>query len=235
MVVPGQQQTTHAFFSGSMIRLLIADDHRMVRHGLKALIEKAEDIEVSSECASGNEVVDALRSGLKVDVIAMDLSMPDLDGIQATEQILETNPEARIIGLSMHKEEMYISKILSAGAMGYILKNASEEDLVKGVRSTHSGESYFGEGVTDIMMSKYMKKGKGASEQTPYLIKAEDLTQREKEVLCMIAEEKTNAEIGDKLFISKRTVDSHRKHLLEKTGAKNTAGLVRFAMDHDIL
>ncbi len=219
-----------------MIRLLIADDHRMVRNGLKALIQKAEDIEVVSECASGEEVVDILNSGLEADVIAMDLSMPDMDGIQATEKLLEINPELRVLGLSMHNEEMFISKILAAGAMGYILKNASEEDLIKGVRAIHNGSSYFGEGVTEIMMSKYMKKGKGAQNgRSPYLIKAEDLTEREKEVLRLIAEERTNAEIANKLFISKRTVDSHRKHLLEKTGAKNTAGLVRFAIDHDIV
>jgi DNA-binding NarL/FixJ family response regulator len=218
-----------------MIRLLIADDHRMVRNGIKALIKKADDIEVISECGSGEEVVEAIRSGLDPDVIAMDLSMPDMDGIQATERILELDPDARIVGLSMHNEEMYISKLLGAGAMGYILKDASEEDLIKGVRSIQEGSTYFGEGVTEIMMSRYMKGKNGSQVRSPYLIKAEDLTQREKEVLRLISEERTNAEIADKLFISKRTVDSHRKHLLEKTGAKNTAGLVRFAMDHDII
>jgi DNA-binding NarL/FixJ family response regulator len=218
-----------------MIRLLIADDHRMVRNGIKALIKKADDIEVISECGSGEEVVEAIRSGLDPDVIAMDLSMPDMDGIQATERILELDPDARIVGLSMHNEEMFISKLLGAGAMGYILKDASEEDLIKGVRAIQEGATYFGEGVTEIMMSRYMKGKNGSQLRSPYLIKAEDLTQREKEVLRLISEERTNAEIADKLFISKRTVDSHRKHLLEKTGAKNTAGLVRFAMDHDII
>lgn len=208
----------------------------MVRNGLKALMKKADDIEVVSECASGKEVVEALDSGLGVDVIAMDLSMPDMDGIETTEKILGIDPEIRILGLSMHNEEMFISKILSAGAMGYILKDSSEEDLIEGIRSVHNGGSYFGEGVTEIMMSKYMKKKGGEQkEATPYLIKAEDLTQREKEVLRLICEERTNTEIANKLFISKRTVDSHRKHLLEKTGAKNTAGLVRFAMDHDVI
>ncbi len=217
------------------IRLLIADDHRMVRNGLKALMEKAEDIQVVSECSSGNEVLQELNAGTEADVIAMDLSMPDMDGIQATERALELDPDAKIIGLSMHNEEMFISKILSAGAMGYILKNASEEDLIRGVRTIHAGDSYFGEGVTEIMMSKYMKGGKEGKERSPYLIKAEDLTEREQEVLKLIAEERTNSEIAEKLFISKRTVDSHRKHLLEKTGAKNTAGLVRFAIDHEII
>lgn len=217
-----------------MIRLLIADDHRMVRNGLKALIAKAEDVEVVGECESGTEVIEALDSGIEPDVIAMDLSMPDMDGIQATERIVQADPEASIIGLSMHNEEMFISKILSAGAMGYILKNASEDDLIQGIRTISRGESYFGEGVTEIMMSKYMKQ-KGDKGKSSYLIKAEDLTKREKEVLRMIAEERTNAEIADRLFISKRTVDSHRKHLLEKTGAKNTAGLVRFAIDHELV
>ncbi|MFB6257393.1 MAG: response regulator [Flavobacteriales bacterium] len=218
-----------------MIRLLLADDHKIVRNGIKALMVKAEDIEVVEECSSGREVVQALENGADLDVIAMDLSMPDMDGIEATERIMELDPDAKVIGLSMHNEEIFISKILNAGARGYILKNANEEDLIQGVRTIYSGSSYFGEGVTEIMMSKYMK-GKGSSrEGSPYLIKAEDLTEREKEVLCLIAEERTNAEIAEKLFISKRTVDSHRKHLLEKTGAKNTAGLVRFAMDHNIL
>lgn len=215
-----------------MIKVLIADDHKILRDGLRALLSHTEGISVVGECEDGNQIEPLIINEMP-DVILMDIRMKDMGGIEATEYLVKKYKELKIIALSMHNEDTYIQKILKAGASGYILKNTGENELVHAIRSVYEGHSYFSEEVTGIMMSKYMKKKKVS--RTASGAYFEDLTTREKEVLTLISKELTNNMIADKLNISSRTVDSHRRNLLQKLGVKNTAGLVRLAIQNNLL
>lgn len=223
-----------------MIRILLADDHKVVRDGIKLFLSPNEDMEVVAECGDGNDVISEIGEK-EVDVILMDLNMPNKTGLETIEEVTRTHPNIRILALTMHHEEGYISKALKNGAIGYALKDAGKNELLKAVRQVAAGEPYFGSQVSSIMMSKYLKNGNGNKEgggrsrSRSNLVSVDDLTEREMEVLKLIADEKTNAEISEQLYVSQRTVDSHRRNLLEKIGARNTAGLVRFALQNDIV
>lgn len=217
-----------------MIKILLVDDHKIIRDGMKALLFGNSDIEIVGECNDGDEVLPFLEKN-EVDVIIMDINMPVLNGIDATTKIIEKYPEMKILALSMHNEEGYISKILKAGAMGYVLKNTGKKELIEAISKVYENGNYFSDEVATIMMSKYMKNNNSRQKQPRSLARVENLTKREVEILSLIAEEMTNVEIGDKLFISPRTVDTHRRNLLQKLGVKNTAGLVKFAMQNGLL
>jgi len=213
------------------LKLLIVDDHPMVRLGLKSLLEGVREVEIINEAVDGDEAI-AKVSANNYDVIIMDIKMPKKDGIEATREIVKKYPAARIIALSMMDEQDYIVKMLQAGAKGYLLKNSSKEELLKAVLAVSKGDNYFSHEVSSIMLAKFIHKEFPSKREMKSDV---DLTKREKEIIKMIAEEMTNAEIGVKLGISIRTVDTHRRNLLQKLDVKNTAGLVRYAIQAGLL
>lgn len=214
------------------IRLLLADDHKIIRDGIVALLEDVEHIEIVGEAKNGRELIAQLIDN-PADVVLMDINMPIMGGIEATEEITKRFPEVRILALSMYNEKSFITKMLHAGAAGYVLKNVGKEELVLAIETVRQGKSYFSEEVSMAMMSSFMSK---KPSNAPVTFSPEiTLTKREIEVLRLIAQEMTNSEIADKIFVSPRTVDTHRRNLLQKIGAKNTAGLVRYALTSGIL
>ncbi len=211
------------------IRVLVADDHKVFREGIQALLEKVVDIEVVDEVSNGNEAIEKVSKG-GIDVVLMDIDMGDTNGIDTTIKIKEQFPEVNVLVLSMHGEHSYVIRMLDAGAIGYMLKNAGKDEMVTAIRSVAKGDSYFSKDVSSILVEHLHKP-------TSIKKKKDDLplTDREIEVLKLIALEYSNPEIAEKLFISIRTVDTHRRNLLEKLGAKNTAGLVKYAVKNKLI
>jgi DNA-binding NarL/FixJ family response regulator len=216
-----------------MINLLLVDDHKIIRDGIRALLGDATDIEIKGECEGGEEVIPFLEKNA-VDIILMDISMPVQGGIQTTELVVEKYPDIKIIALSMHSQESYISKMLKAGAAGYVLKNTGVEDITNAIRTVASGQNYFSEDVSEIMMAKFMKK-QSTNYSSATMSSVEDLTARELDVIKLVADGLTNNSIAEKLFLSPRTIDTHRRNLLQKLGVNNTAGLVRFAFENNLI
>jgi DNA-binding NarL/FixJ family response regulator len=204
-----------------MIRILIADDHQMFIDGLKSLLEGCEDICVVGEASNGQQVVEVCDRQT-VDIVLMDINMPVMDGIQAARLLLKKHRHLKILGLSMYNDREYIADILQAGALGYILKNTGKDTLLEAIRTLQAGGSYLGEDVSKTLLSGFIKNADAT-------IMQEKVSGREKEVLECIASGCTTNEIADQLFISKNTVETHRKNLLYKLKAKNTAELVNNA------
>ena len=222
-----------------MIKILLVDDHKIIRDGIKALIQTEENIEIVGECGDGIEVSVFLEKN-DVDVVLMDINMPEMNGIEATSVVSEKFPDVSVLALTMHDEEVYISKVLKAGALGYVLKHVGRSELLKAIQKVANKENYFSDDVAAIMMSKYMKQGSTSNnpplkKTSTSMISIDELTKREIEILSLISGEMTYNEIGEKLFISPRTVDTHRRNLLQKLGVKNTAGLVKFAVQNDLV
>ena len=211
----------------SKIKILIADDHKMIRDGIQAMLDGKEHIEVVAEATNGKEAVQ-ICSEQEIDVAILDITMPEMDGIEATKEISEKCPEVAVLALTMLDEDEYIRMMVKAGALGYILKSSGSEELEKAIRSVAQGEHYFSEEAKETIM-KDLVESKGKRKASEH-----DLTDREIDVLKLICQELTNQEIADKLHISVRTVDAHRRNLLQKTGARNTAGLVKFGITHNI-
>ncbi len=208
-------------------KVLLVDDHPVIRFGMVTLLEEEEEVEIVAEAEGGQDALDKLEQHKDIELVIMDIKMPDMDGIEATKAIKEKYPNIVVLALSMSDEQDYISKMLEAGASGYILKNSGSEEIMKAVRTVMAGENYFSSRVSDIMVSQYLReKGVDHTTEPEEVI----LTEREKEILKLIAEEKTNFEIGEALEISKRTVETHRRNLIGKLDCKNTAGLVKFAI-----
>jgi DNA-binding NarL/FixJ family response regulator len=204
-----------------MIRVLIADDHQMFVDGLKSLLVEEKEMCVVGEAKNGYEVLEICDQE-QVDIVIMDINMPLMDGIQTSRKLSKKHPSVKILGLSMYNDRDYISDILKAGALGYVLKNTGKESLLNAIATLQSGSSYLSEEVSKTLLSGFMKNHSG--EQM-----IEKLSDREREVLDCIASGLTTHEIADKLFISKNTVETHRKNLLYKLKAKNTAELVNNA------
>jgi two-component system, NarL family, nitrate/nitrite response regulator NarL len=203
------------------LQLVLADDHSIVRDGIRALLTQEEGIHVKGEARNGNEVLELL-SVVKVDLVLMDIDMPEMNGLEATRIIQKTYPSVKVIVLSMHDEKAMIQAMIAAGVDGYLLKNTPKAELVKAIYEVAQGHSYFPVEVKSRLLEKdseAFRKGK--------LV---DLTDREIEILTCIAEGLSNKEIGEKLFISHRTVDTHRTNLMQKLDVHNVAGLVRLAI-----
>ncbi|MBU0764039.1 MAG: response regulator transcription factor [Bacteroidetes bacterium] len=215
------------------IRILLADDHKILRSGIKAMLSEAENIEVAGECEDGEDVLEYLEQNEHPHVILMDVDMPNLSGIEATEIISKKYPEIRILTITMHHDHVTISKMLKAGALGYILKSSDEDVIVNAITEVAKGNKFFSNDVVEVMMTKYMKNEQ--PKKVSALVYVDDLTGRETEILKLIARQFTNKEIAEKLFISQRTVDTHRRNLLDKLGVKNTAGLVAFAYEQGLM
>ncbi|ANQ48796.1 response regulator transcription factor [Flammeovirga yaeyamensis] len=211
-------------------RVLLVDDHSVIRHGIRSYFKNLEDFDVVAEADCGERAFNALNS-MDVDLIFMDISMKEMDGISATKKIKELFPEIKVIALSMMMDSSYIRNMIDAGADGYLFKDCKEEEILKAARSVMDGDSYYCSSATKNIISSYKDhKTNEASVNDPHLI----LTPREKEVLRLIIDQKSNKEISEELFISLRTVDAHKRNLLEKTGQRNVAGLVMYAIKHKL-
>lgn len=207
------------------IRILIADDHNIVREGVRMILTSQEDFEVVGEASTGREALEQARS-LQPDVVVMDISMPDMTGIQATEKIRKELPSVQVLGLTMHEEDSYVFELLRVGAAGYVLKRAAAEDLVSGVRAAHRGEAFLYPSVAKRVVEDFLQRAT-AQEKEQAL---DGLTEREREVLTLIAEGLTNQTIASRLFISIKTVQTHRAHILEKLNLHDRTELVRYAI-----
>lgn len=211
------------------IRVAIVDDHHLVRAGIAALLKNEPDIEVVVEAADGEEALERIRT-LTPDVVLMDISMPTMGGIDATARIREAGGRARVLVLTQYDHEEYIKRVMQAGASGYILKSAIAEELLRGIRAVERGEQFFTPAVSRVMVDSYIKTATGNG--TP---RSGQLTNREREILQMIAEGNTNQQIAAKLFISVRTVEFHRSNIIEKLGVHDTAGLVKRAIQMKLI
>jgi DNA-binding NarL/FixJ family response regulator len=210
------------------IKVAIVDDHKIFVQGLASLLGDSEEIEVVLQCFDGNDLLTELKD-IEVDMVIMDLEMPKLNGFDTTEFLSRKYPKIQILALSMHKEESFILKIMELGAKGYLQKDVEIDQIEKALLSIRDTGFYFTNALSRLMLKKIAKNDKI---QPKYFELS--FTERELNVLISICDEKTNAEIGEALNVSKRTVDGHRTRLLEKTGAKNTAGLVVFAVKNNL-
>lgn len=209
------------------IKVFLVDDHALVREGIVNSLVSQKHIQVVGEAKDGNEALEKL-SYIKTDVVIMDVSMPAMGGIEATRLIAKNYPDVNILVLSMYNEETRVREMLKAGALGYILKSTHMKELVEAIESVSKGQSYFTREVSSKIMEQLVR-GRSGSANT-----LNKLTNREVQILKLISEEYTNHEIAEKLFISSRTVDTHRRNLIQKLQAKNTAGLVRYAIKNKI-
>jgi two-component system, NarL family, response regulator NreC len=208
-----------------LIRVLLADDHSVVRQGLRVWLEKAGSIRVVGEASDGREAV-ALAEQLHPDVAIIDIAMPLLNGIDATAQITRRNGDIKVIILSMHADESYILRALGAGAKGYLLKESTETDILPAVRSVQEGKPYFTPSIARVLLEDYLRMMKQHNVQDSFDL----LTEREKEVLQLLAQGKSNKEVAQILNLSPHTIDSHRTNLMQKLGLHNTAEIVLYAV-----
>jgi two-component system, NarL family, response regulator NreC len=208
-----------------MIRILLVDDHALVRQGFRMILEDQPDMEIVGQAGNGREAVE-LAEKLHPDVAVMDVAMPELNGIEATRRIGSISPRTRVLALSMHKDSMYVREILRAGARGYLLKDSGDADLVAAVRAVAKGDGYISPSVSDSVLSDYRRHVSDPLDL---------LTSREREVLQMIAEGKTNKEIATSLNLSVYTVEAHRGRVMEKLNLHSTGELVRFALRNGLI
>lgn len=213
-----------------MIRVVIADDHHLVRQGICKLIESVDDIEVIGEAASGREAVDLVKE-LQPEVVIMDIGMPRLDGGQATEQIVSLNLPTQVVILSMHSDPVLAQQLLREGAKGYLLKDSLAEELPLAIRAAFQGKMYLSPAISDSVLTKLMNP---QSEEVPDDL-GDLLTPREREVLQLVAEGYTNRAIAEELTISVKTVEKHRANVMSKLEASDLPTLIRTAMKHGLI
>jgi len=217
-----------------IITVLLVDDHKIIRDGIKSLLEGVENIKIIGEASNGVEAIEFFKKQ-PADMVFMDIRMPEMSGIETTQYLTQTYPNVKVLALTMHDEEAFIYKMLNAGASGYLLKNVGKEEFVTAIQKVYKGENYFSlDLATKMITNMVLTKSSDTSNE---VIENEELqlTKREIEVIKLIAEGLTSQEIADKLFISPRTVDTHRRNLLQKLNVKNTAELIKFAIKHHIV
>ncbi|HLI82954.1 MAG TPA: response regulator transcription factor [Bryobacteraceae bacterium] len=207
------------------IRILLADDHAVVRQGFKMILNAQADMQIVGEAGNGREAVELVEQ-LRPDVVVMDVAMPELNGIEATRRVTDLSPHTRIIALSMHKDSVYVREVLRAGARGYLLKDSGAGDLVSAVRAVARGEGYLSPAVSNAVLDDYRRHVTNPIDL---------LTSREREVLQMLAEGKTNKEIASILNLSVYTVDAHRGRIMEKLNLHSINELVRFAVRNGLI
>jgi DNA-binding NarL/FixJ family response regulator len=211
------------------IRIIVADDHHILLDGLKALLQKQKDIEIVGLFNNGKEVYEALPD-LKVDVALLDINMPEMNGYELTLKIKTTYPDINVVILSMHDDAAHIMELIEAGASGYLLKNVNDKELLDAIKTVASGKLYFSAEVSEKITSMAMHQQRKEEQ-----IAAVKLTDRELEILKLISQEFSNAQIANTLFISERTVETHRKNMLRKTNNKTIVGLLKFAIERQII
>jgi DNA-binding NarL/FixJ family response regulator len=207
------------------IRVLLADDHTILRKGVRMLIEAQADMEVVGEAKTGREAIEEARR-LRPDIVVMDVSMPDLNGIEGTRQICNELAHTKVLALSMHKDSVYVREILRAGARGYLVKDSDDDDLLRAIRSVQRGEAFLSPAISDAVLTDYRKHVSNPVDL---------LTSREREILNLIADGKTNKEIATALNLSVYTVESHRGSVMEKLNLHNTGDIVRFAIRNGLI
>jgi two-component system response regulator NreC len=212
------------------IRILLSDDHTILRTGLRMLIGAAGDLEVIGEAQDGEEAV-ALTERLKPDVVLMDISMPKMDGIKATAEIKRRMPGVKVLMLTMHENDEYLFRTIQAGGSGYVLKKAADDEVLDAIRHVAAGGAFLRPAVTTKLVQDYLERVNKGEESDSY----GKLTEREREILRLIAEGHTNAQIAQMLVISVRTVESHRAHIMEKLGIQTRAELVKYALRKGLL
>lgn len=208
------------------VSVILVDDHTLFREGLKLLLSKVPFVGDICEASNGQEFIDRLDQS-KPDIALVDIEMPVMNGIKATEQALKVVPELKIIGLSMYTDQSYYSSMIEAGAKGFLLKNSNFEDVQRAISDVADGRSFFSNEIMDELILNINRK--------KIIKQGTDLTEREVEILFLICKGLSNQEIANKLFLSKRTVDKHRENLLLKTGSKNTASLVIYAIKNEVI
>ena len=211
------------------IRLLIADDHKLMREGLRALIEKEPDMQVVGEAEDGKSIV-GLVGKASPHVIVMDVSMPDLNGIDATRKILAANPHVKVVGLSGHADQHFVREMLTAGASAYILKHTASDELMRAIRTVMKGGKYLSSDVARGVMDAYVEMSRPLGKNQAFIV----LTDREREVLQLIAEGKSTKEVADDLGVSVKTVETHRRNIMEKLDIHSVAELTKYAIREGI-
>ncbi|MGN6371302.1 MAG: response regulator [Phycisphaerae bacterium] len=212
-----------------MKTVLLAEDHALVRRGIRTMLEVEADMRVVGECGDGREAV-RLFNRLRPDLVLMDVAMPDLNGIEAVRQMVASHPGSRIIMLSMHADGQYVVESLRAGASAYVLKDAAFGELLSAIKAVRDGNRYLSPPLNESMLTDYVRATRGERGVT----EVDVLSNREREVLQLIGEGNTSAEIAGKLEISVRTVETHRQHIMEKLNIHSVAGLTKFAIRHGL-
>jgi len=212
------------------IRILLADDHTVMRNGLRLLLERQPNLTVVGEASDGRETVRAAES-VSPDVVVMDIAMPNLNGIEAARQITAARPETAIVILSMHSDESYVIRALKAGARAYLLKDSAEGDLIAAIHAISEGKSFFSPAISRILVEDYMRQLEQQHVEDTY----ELLTAREREILQLLAEGKTNKEVASMLNLSVYTVETHRTHILQKLNLHNVPELILYAVRKGII
>ena len=212
------------------IRILIADDHGIVRKGLRLQLEQREDFEVSGEATDGREAV-RMAEELGPDVVIMDIAMPNLNGIDAAAQMVKRDPQLKVIILSMHSDESYLTRALSAGVRGYLLKDSADVDLYRAVQVVAQGKVFFSPAIANTLLEDYMRQLQQRGLKDSY----ELLTDREKEILQLLAEGKSNKEVATMLDLSTYTVETHRTHIMQKLNLHSSADIVLYAVRKKII
>lgn len=211
------------------IRILLVDDHAVLRAGLRALLNAEPDFEVVGEAGDGREAIEQAER-LRPDIVVMDLAMPVMGGLEATRVITSRLAGIRVLALTMHAEEQYLLQLLRDGGSGYVLKRSADHELIDAIRTVSRGDAYLYPGAIKLVLAEYARDGRRVSERRPH-----DLSEREEVVLKLTAEGYTNHEIGERLCISPKTVDTYRQRIMEKLDLHHRAELVHFAVDHGML
>ncbi len=217
----------------NQIRVLIVDDHALIRDGIVAMLKNESDILIIGEAVDGEEAI-CKNDELQPDVIIMDIMMPKFNGLEAAKMIKEKHPDAKIIFLSMEVKEDFISEAIKVGSSGYIPKDSNKVVLINAIRSVYKGDKYFHSKVSELIFNQFYEKSVG-SDKVKKTYSSGKISNREVEVLQLIASGYSNSQIAEKLFISVRTVDAHRNHIMQKLELNNTAELVKYAIKNDII
>jgi DNA-binding NarL/FixJ family response regulator len=212
------------------VRVLLADDHTLMRAGLRVLLERQPDLAVVGEAEDGRQTLQLVET-LQPDVVVMDIAMPNLNGIEATRQIVERNPRTSVVILSMHSDESYILRSLKAGARAYLLKDSAEADLIRAIHAVREGKSFFSPAVGKTLVEDYVRQLKERGDDDTY----ELLTSREREILQLVAEGKSNKDVANLLNLSVYTVETHRAHILQKLGLHTVPDLILYAVRKGII
>lgn len=215
---------------GTRIRILLADDHTILRAGLRMMLNAQPDMEVIGEAQDGRQAINTTMT-LQPDIVLMDITMPDMNGIEATKQIKRVAPEVKVLVLTMHENDEYVFQALRAGASGYILKEAADTELITALHVLRSGQFYLSPSAQSVIVGDYLQRVHTGEEKDSY----NNLTEREKEILKLVAEGYTNNQIAERLVISPKTVDTHRTHVMDKLNLHSRAELVKYAMRRGLL